>query len=54
MSRRPTRRDVERWAEEVTAVGQRIGRHFARREPRRRAIGYLRGLLSDTPRKNGW
>jgi SRSO17 transposase len=54
MVRRPTRRDVQRWAEEVTAVGQRIGRHFARSEPRRRAIGYLRGLLSDTQRKNGW
>ena len=22
--------------------------------PRRRALGYLRGLLSDTERKNGW
>ncbi|HVK19272.1 MAG TPA: IS701 family transposase [Fimbriiglobus sp.] len=54
MAGRPTRRDVERWADEVTAVGQLIGRHFARSEPRHRAIGYLRGLLSDTERKNGW
>src|SRR5262245_23402321 len=54
MVRRPTRRDVERWSDEVAVVGARIGRHFARSEPRRRAIGYLRGLLSDTERKNGW
>src|SRR5437764_3251018 len=36
------------------AVGERIGGRFARREPRRRAVGYLRGLLSDAGRKNGW
>jgi len=54
MSGRPTRRDLERWADEVEAVGGRIGRHFARSEPRRRAVGYLRGLLSETERKNGW
>jgi SRSO17 transposase len=54
MSGRPMRRDVERWAGEVSAVGERIGRHFARSEPRRRAVSYLRGLLSDTERKNGW
>src|SRR5262245_28488910 len=54
MSERPTRQDIERWAEEVDRVGQTIGRHFARSEPRRRAVGYLRGLLSDTQRKNGW
>ncbi len=54
MSGRPTQRDVEAWAAEVDAVGARIGRHFARSEPRRRAVAYLRGLLSDTERKNGW
>jgi SRSO17 transposase len=54
MSGRPTRQAVQRWAQEVEVVGARIGRHFARSEPRRRALGYLRGLLSDTQRKNGW
>jgi SRSO17 transposase len=54
MSGRPTRQEVEQWAQEIEAVGQRIGRHFARREPRQRALGYLRGLLSDAERKNGW
>jgi SRSO17 transposase len=54
MSGRPTTKQVRRWAGEVATVGERIGRHFARSEPRRRAIGYLRGLLSGTERKNGW
>jgi SRSO17 transposase len=48
------RRRVERWAEELSDVGRRIGERFSRSEPRRRAIGYLRGLLGDAERKNGW
>jgi SRSO17 transposase len=54
MSGRPTQRQVNRWADDVAAVGQRIGGRFTRSEPRRRALGYLRGLLSATERKNGW
>jgi len=54
MSGRPTADRVRAWADEVAAVGDRIGRHFARSEPRRRAIGYVRGLLGQTERKNGW
>jgi SRSO17 transposase len=45
---------VERWADELEAVAERIGPRFARSEPRRRALGYLHGLLSDAERKNGW
>jgi SRSO17 transposase len=45
---------VAAWADELGAVAGRIGRHFARSEPRRRAVEYVRGLLSDTERKNGW
>ena len=54
MSGRPTAKQVVRWAREVEVVGGRIGRHFARSEPRRRAVGYIRGLLGDAERKNGW
>jgi SRSO17 transposase len=50
----PSVADVREWAEELDAAGERLGRHFARSEPRRRAVEYLRGLLSDVERKNGW
>lgn len=49
-----TRRQVERWAEELGDVGQRIGSRFSRSEPRRRVVGYLQGLLGGAERKNGW
>ena len=54
MSGRPRLSGVAEWSGEVTAVGKRIGRHFARSEPRQRAVSYVRGLLSATERKNGW
>jgi SRSO17 transposase len=54
MAGRPTVGQVAEWAEELTAVADRIGRHFARSEPRARAVGYVRGLLGDAERKNGW
>ncbi len=54
MSGQPTTGDVTRWAAEVASVADRIGRHLARSEPRRRAVGYIRGLLSDAERKKGW
>jgi SRSO17 transposase len=54
MSGRPTKTQVAAWADELREVAGRIGRHFARSEPRQRAAGYLRGLLSGTERKNGW
>src|SRR4051812_48822363 len=54
MSGRPTAKQVAKWAEELDAVAERIGRHFARSEPRRRAVGYVRALLGDADRKNGW
>src|SRR5215831_2971213 len=54
MAGQPTAVQVTRWADELTAVAERIGRHFARSEPRQRAVGYIRGLLGDAQRKNGW
>src|SRR4051812_37402643 len=54
MSGRLTARQVAGWADELAAVGDRLAPHFTRSEPRRRAVGYLRGLLSTTERKNGW
>jgi SRSO17 transposase len=54
MAGRPTGRDVQAWAGELDVVADRLAPFFARSEPRRRAVGYLRGLLSDADRKNGW
>src|SRR5215831_7568819 len=54
MAGQPTAVQVTRWADELTAVADRIGRHFARSEPRQRAVGYIRELLGDAERKNGW
>jgi hypothetical protein len=50
----PTLREVAEWAKELDRVHARIGPQFARAEPRRRALAYLRGLLSPIERKNGW
>jgi SRSO17 transposase len=46
--------DVEIWAKELTMVGTRIGARFERAEPRKRAMRYIQGLMSDIARKNGW
>lgn len=46
--------EVEVWAKGLKIVGTRIGRRFERAEPRERALAYLKGLMSDIPRKNGW
>jgi SRSO17 transposase len=42
------------WADGLAALHARVARRFARAEPRRRALAYLRGLLSPVERKNGW
>lgn len=39
---------------ELAAVHARLGPRFVRAEPRRRVRGYLRGLLGEAARKNGW
>jgi SRSO17 transposase len=45
---------VESWAAEFERLCERIGPRFARPEVRRRAAGFLRGLLGGVDRKNGW
>jgi len=45
---------VRAWAVWQPEVERRILPRFARREARRRAWAYLRGLLRPIERKNGW
>lgn len=46
--------DLAQWAKALTQLHTRLAPHFARPEPRRRALLYLQGLLSSLERKNGW
>ncbi len=46
--------EVARWAEGIERVHQCIAGRFRRPEPGRRALEYLKGLLSPVERKNGW
>jgi SRSO17 transposase len=46
--------EVQAWAAGLEALHARIAGRFARAEPRRRALAYLRGLLGNVARKNGW
>jgi SRSO17 transposase len=42
------------WADRLVELHERIGGRFGRVEPRRRALAYLQGLLSQVERKNSW
>ena len=46
--------EAARWAKGIEEVHRRIGSRFYRSEPRRRALAYMKGLLSPIERKNGW
>jgi len=50
----PTIEEVAAWAAGLERMHARIAPHFVRREPRERALAYLRGLLGPIERKNGW
>jgi SRSO17 transposase len=46
--------ELESWGDELKVLRTRLSQRFVRSEPRERAISYLKGLMSDVPRKNGW
>ena len=46
--------DVGGWAGDLVGLHGRIAARFGRREPRERALSYVRGLLAGLERKNGW
>jgi SRSO17 transposase len=47
-------KQVHDWAAELEALCERLAPRFGRVEVRRRASGFLGGLLSAAERKNGW
>jgi SRSO17 transposase len=51
---RTTPADVCHWIQTLSHLHARLAPRFARPEPRRRALAYLQGILSETSRKNGW
>jgi SRSO17 transposase len=51
---RTTPADVCHWVQTLSHLHARLAPRFARPEPRRRALAYLQGILSETSRKNGW
>jgi len=46
--------EVQDWAAGLEEVHRRIAGAFVRSEPRARVLAYLRGLLGQSERKNGW
>src|SRR5581483_11659566 len=49
-----TTADVCQWVQELFRLHARLAPRFARPEPHHRALAYLKGILSDVARKNGW
>src|SRR5215211_1044994 len=45
---------IQEWSKELEDLHGRIAHRFARPEPRRRALSYLKGLTGALERKNGW
>src|SRR2546430_15450172 len=50
----PTLATIGTWALSLLRLHQRLAPHFARPEVRAHALLYLRAILSEIPRKNGW
>lgn len=51
---RPSLKEIAGWSLQLQQLHRRIAPRFARPEPRRRALLYLQGILSEIPRKNSW
>jgi SRSO17 transposase len=47
-------KEVVQWVQALMELHARIAPRFARAEPRRRVLGFLKGIMSEIPRKNGW
>ena len=47
-------KELDEWAADFEAFHARFAHLFTRSEPREQAAKYMRGLMSDVKRKNGW
>src|SRR3954466_14889553 len=45
---------VTDWSASFSVFAGRFAARFSRVEPRRQMVAYLRGLLAEVERKNGW
>src|SRR5205085_4336575 len=50
----PSLGEMGSWLQSLLHLHQRLSPYFARTEVRQHALLYLRAILSDIPRKNGW
>jgi SRSO17 transposase len=51
---RPSLQEIAAWSLSLSRWHERLTSYFARPEPRQHALLYLRAILSEIPRKNGW
>jgi SRSO17 transposase len=51
---RPSKQEIGGWTLKLQQLHERIAPHFARPEPRKRALLYLQAILSEVARKNCW
>jgi len=49
-----TPEDLDYWADDFEAFCARFAHLFVRSEPRAQAVKYMRGLMAEVARKNGW
>ena len=46
--------NLDQWTDDFEAFHARFAHLFARSEPRKKAVAYLRGLMAQVDRKNCW
>ncbi len=50
----PSVEELRTWANSLEEIQERLAPFFERAEPRQRVLAYIRGLVGQTERKNGW
>jgi hypothetical protein len=50
----PSIEELRHWADSLEEIQERLAPFYERAEPRQRVMAYIRGLVGQTERKNGW